>query len=885
MKEEYSKIKGFDSLSITEFSVGSVVASFAMKVVSTNISKQLIDKSVSLGNRLNGSLVLETTGIVNLEVPDYEVPYGNKAVVKCTTTEDLNANPKWNLKRDKEVFIITNGSISTVTNIGDRESNINLNAVDELWEGEYICLFEQKQGNITINHKANASMDICLKPKIDISADPAFPLCVKETDVFLVKVSCQIKKSSENYNVRWDDEATPIPRSEALISVTLTEQDKIIYTAQKVIGCKKDNTNSVNPSCSFTNNCNQTQNQTTTVNVIYVGDLYCPAEGDWGNTKAGFTAEKKCSKQAGLRRRKCSEENGKGVWKKEVSECVEQELSNVLESAQISDIGLGELALNAAIVFNRFENVTKTSKLPGYANINISVNVLSTMKEKLSGTNLTNQSAIEDFLFSSSHLLNESLASSWNATPPEGNSSLVAENYVLAVEKLIERSEIIGNPKRENLEVDACNTTDCKITVFDAIVSLKEKGVVKTAGFKHLQNYLPYDKNKSIPNSIIVSTTAENKTNISITIDFTLLKPRPRNVMLHCVFWNTNTKNWSTDGCKWQGANEAGRCVCTHLSSFSILMSKEPLEVPGLTYLTYAALSVSVVSLIISLVIELIVWSEVVKTSTLYLRHTAHVNISLCLLIADLCFLASSQPKDISELWCRTSAVLKHFCYLAMFFWMFCLSATLLHQAVFLFHKVSKKNYLRFSLVIGYVCPLLIVFITFVTNDGGNEGKYYSKESCWLVYEGTFQGTIFTFIIPVGAIVFINVFSMLVVIMKLISHHSTTEVHKKNDISPEKEKTAAKIVVRSVVLLTPIFGVTWIFGFAILIIDLTNGTIALAVNYIFTALNGFQGFFILLTTCFGDRMTREALRKYLQKKAPASSVSESTTKSELTWKK
>uniref|UniRef100_A0A3Q2Q7T0 Adhesion G protein-coupled receptor F3b n=1 Tax=Fundulus heteroclitus TaxID=8078 RepID=A0A3Q2Q7T0_FUNHE len=329
---------------------------------------------------------------------------------------------------------------------------------------------------------------------------------------------------------------------------------------------------------------------------------------------------------------------------------------------QISDIGLGELASNAAIVFNRFENVTKTSKLPGYANINISVNVLSTMKEKLSGINLTNQS------------------------------------------------------------------------------------------------------------------------------------PRPRNVELHCVFWNTNTKNWSTDGCKWQGADEAGRCVCTHLSSFSILMSKEPIEVPGLTYLTYAALSVSVVSLIISLVIELIVWSEVVKTSTLYLRHTAHVNISLCLLIADLCFLASSQPKGISELWCRTSAVLKHFCYLAMFFWMFCLSATLLHQAVFLFHKVSKKNYLRFSLVIGYVCPLLIVFITFVTNDGGSEGKYFLKESCWLVYDGMFKGTIFTFIIPVGAIVFINVFSMLVVIMKLISHHSISEVHKKNDISPEKEKTAAKIV-------------------------------------------------------------------------------------------
>lgn len=314
-------------------------------------------------------------------------------------------------------------------------------------------------------------------------------------------------------------------------------------------------------------------------------------------------------------------------------------------------------------------------------------------------------------------------------------------------------------------------------------------------------------------------------------------------------------------------------------------MSKEPLEVPGLTYVTYAVLSISVLSLIINLVIELIVWSEVVKTNTLYLRHTAHVNISLCLLIGNLSFLASSSnPEDISDLWCRTSAVLKHFSYLAMFFWMLCLSVTLLHQAVFLFHQVSKKNYLRFSLVVGYFCPLLIVFITFLTNDGGAEGKYYTKDTCWLVYDGFLKGTFFTFFIPVGAIVFINVFSMLVVIMKLISHHS--ELHQKTDISPEKEKAAAKTVVRSVILLTPIFGVTWMFGFAFLVLDLTEGPVAYAVSYIFTLLNGLQGLFILLTTCFGDRMTREALRNYFKKKsnAPTTSVSSSTLKLDSTCK-
>ncbi|MED6285232.1 hypothetical protein CHARACLAT_027187, partial [Characodon lateralis] len=86
---------------------------------------------------------------------------------------------------------------------------------------------------------------------------------------------------------------------------------------------------------------------------------------------------------------------GEGIWQEEVSECVEKNLYDVLESAKISDIGLGELSFNAAIVFERFKNVTKTSTLPGYANLDTSVTVLTTMNEKLLNSSLTNQTAID----------------------------------------------------------------------------------------------------------------------------------------------------------------------------------------------------------------------------------------------------------------------------------------------------------------------------------------------------------------------------------------------------------------------------------------------------------------------------------------------------------
>ncbi|XP_038155476.1 adhesion G-protein coupled receptor F3 [Cyprinodon tularosa] len=878
MKAFYSEIRGFDSLKIEGFSIGSIVTNFAMKIVSGNVSQRLFEQSKMLSKNLSAEMILETTGVVNLILPSQPVKYNTTTKIQCTTLEDLNAEPNWNLKRDGKEFLITNGRISTLTKEA-KHSSIELKTTDELWEGEYICLFEQHINKTIIKNKASAPLDVCLLPKIEISAEPRFPRCTTSEDIFYVNVKCKIKKTTENYAVEWTEGVSPNDHTD--------DGQTLTYQAQKVVNCKENSNGSGSPavSCTMKNICNQSQTRDMKIEVIYVNDPFCAPEGDWSRTKADFTAELKCSEKAGKRKRKCSLNNGVATWDEEVSECIEEDLNNVLEKARISDIGLGVLKENAAEVLHEFETITTTSKLPGYANLEASVDVISTIEDKLQGENQMNRTSIEDFIISSSHLLNKSLESSWNATPPENKSSTVAETYMIAVEKFIKRSNITNIPK-ENLIVDVCNKSaeTCSVSSFDVTISISNAGEVKTATFRNLQNYLPYNKNESEPNSIVVSATAENKSIDHITIEFKLINPRPRNVELKCVFWDTKLKGWSTDGCEWLGPFKESSCVCKHLSSFSILMSKKPLDVPGLTYVTYAALSVSVLSLIINLAIEFIVWSDVVKTSTSYLRHTAHVNISLCLLIADLCFLASSQPKGISDLWCRTSVVLKHFCFLAMFFWMFCLSATLLHRAVFLFHKVSKKNYLRFSLLIGYVCPLLIVFITFLTNNGGAEGMYYSKDSCWLVYAGLFKGSIFTFIIPVGVIVFINIFSMLVVIMKLISHHA--EISKKTDISAEEEKAAAKTVLRTVVLLTPIFGVTWIFGFAMLALDLTSGDIAYAVNYIFNLLNGFQGFFILLTTCLGDKMTREALQRYLKKpQSPESSVSESSTKLESTVKK
>ncbi|XP_042293042.1 adhesion G protein-coupled receptor F4 isoform X1 [Thunnus maccoyii] len=891
MKEVYSTLSGFDSIAIGNYSVGSIIADFTMTIAAPINTDELSSKSEELEkklkdpkdvNGLDASIFLETRGIVKLSIPSGLVLYNSNATISCSTTEDLG-KPKWHLKTDY-TNVITTGTESEVI-INGNESTVKLNYTSERWAGEYTCTY--KKGHIS--HKASAVLRVSLLPNIRITTDPSFPRCQRSNDLRHVTVKCEIRNSSETYKVNWSDKNI----NSKIDTFIPSPPEKILsYEAKTFVGCQPP---IPNVTCTFKNRLNQTRKAEIEIITINVNDAYCEADGEWEETKANYTAVLQCKNAAGQKKRKCNEENQRGIWGPVESACVNLEVNDVLERAITADVGLGELADNAAIVFSRLQNVTNsTDKINSFANMNASVEVLVSMSSKLN--HIHNESTVNDVLESSSNLLEESLSSSWGTdntksghlktNEGEGSSSHVslAERYLSSVEQLIVVANFTTASRKKNIEVEERNCTQgsqCTNKVFNVNVSLHSStpDSVKTAGMKQLEKYLPYNDTVE-PNSIVVTATTKGKqtAGVRVTIDFALKNPRAPNTQLLCVYWSNNTRSWSEDGCWWEGPSEVGRCVCQHLSSFAMLVSKTPLTIPGITEITYVGLSVSIVSLIISLVIEMSVWSALVKTNSLYLRHTAHINISVCLLVADCCFLASSTPEKIDQIWCKTSVVLKHFCYLSMFFWMLCLSTTLLHKAVFPFHNLSKRNYLRFSLVLGYVCPLLIVVITFIANDGGAEDLYFSKRTCWLVYKGFMKGSIHTFLIPIGIIIFVNVFSMLVVIMKLLDHPKN--IQKSN----EKEKTAAKTVMRSVILLTPIFGGTWIFGFAVTILDLTYGNIAFVVNYAFTLLNAFQGLFILLTTCLGEKQTREALLNRFRNKTLASTAS-SSTKLDSTWKK
>ncbi len=139
---------------------------------------------------------------------------------------------------------------------------------------------------------------------------------------------------------------------------------------------------------------------------------------------------------------------------------------------------------------------------------------------------------------------------------------------------------------------------------------------------------------------VVVKVANTTINNISFAFDITdqsLGNPQ-------CVFWNFNLGAWDSTGCEVKPyiseGNKTGKitCECNHTTSFSILMSPFSIKHVALDYITYIGVSISMASLILCLIIEIIVWKSMTRNDTSYMRHVSIVNIAVSLLIANHLF-------------------------------------------------------------------------------------------------------------------------------------------------------------------------------------------------------------------------------------------------------
>ncbi|XP_052475891.1 adhesion G protein-coupled receptor F5 [Carassius gibelio] len=850
---QFSTLKYFDSLIINGYRSGSVIVDYTVQIMSSVTIPELDKLARTLENTtLNSTLV--TTGLITINGPQKAIDIGSSADITCTPP-DILGEVKWFLTDVKnKTTEITEGKEAALTKAASTKTNlpetniVKLKDISGSWKGTLKCVYQKG----FIKHTASTKLDIALLPEIQAMSNPQFPDCRDANNQFDVVIECKILNDGENYSVTWDSNFTN-PQKELQ-----SNGNYLSYKLKGTILCvKKKEAETV--TCTFTNTKaekNRIRSQTVEIPIINANSKFCEGEGVWPITKNDYTAQLSCTYNAvGLTSRNCSNQK----WGTEISSCVITDLHDVQLAVEILDKGIGFIKDDADRLFRQIQLSTIKETFNSFSNINTSVDIFQAMNSvSKQQSNQWNDTIMPDFVSSISNTLNDTRA--WEN--PETKNTNLSVTFLQTIEEMMHNSNLKSNNSLiyQNVKLVLCSKAKGEhCGGFNSTVSTDDSAVV--IGYQNIHEILPeYIGRPLVTNilSVIVNNTNNNHSN-RVEMKFDYAEKRERNHEIHCVFWDVNNTMWSSEGCEWGGASNQKLCTCEHNSAFTIMMSQDAETLPYMEELTYAGLGISIVSLVLCLIIEFLVWDTVVKSHISHFRHVALVNISFCLLLAHCGFLASANLKEIPQNWCSFLTVFKHFFFLAVFFWMLCLSFVLLHQLIFVFEQLRKKVFFVLSITVGYVCPLICVATTFITFENGKENEYYSKETCWLIYRGVLKGSIFSFVIPAITIVIVNFFTLVVVILKIVN--PTLSESKARD-----QKDVARSMIKTIVFLSPVLGITWLLGILVLYLDLTQKPYAQIVGYTFTLLNSLQGFLILLTNCLGEKKVCDALMKRFKSK-------------------
>ncbi|XP_060707259.1 adhesion G protein-coupled receptor F5-like [Hemiscyllium ocellatum] len=586
----------------------------------------------------------------------------------------------------------------------------------------------------------------------------------------------------------------------------------------------------------------------------------------FGTTNFNIVAEIPCENMPGVKKRRCGRN---GVYEEVLDFCISEEINNILEAVNTTD-----LENNFSSLLEQLSNVTDEDTVNTPGNVQAVVEIM----RQISNVNSTvNETDMRNFLETVSSVISFESVNTWRILSNTSQSNTNPSSQLLqSVENFNTRLKLQNNTlriKENNLELSANrivqqnDVSDFNVTFanFAAVEysNLSANIFISSEEFSDaanatiisiayptwidiLPNTSTFGKNFLI-NSLVVTVTinAENPININMTFS-----PRNRTLDFNsatCAFWDFSGNMWNDTGCESEIREEEIICHCQHLTSFSILMSPDTKDSLALSYITIIGVAISIGSLLITIIIEAIVWKHVTKNKTSYIRHVGILNIAVNLLVADIWFIVASAIETGNIQACTAATFFIHFFYLALFFWMLTLGLLLVYRLLFPFHDLSRSVMRGISFAIGYLPPLIISIITIGVTFPRN--SYTREDACWLGWETEYP--LLAFVIPALVIIAINVIILIIVIFKLL-RPTIGDGSRANN----QESDAFKQIVRSIAVLTPILGLTWAFG-----IPTFQQDSPLAFHYIFTILNAFQGFFILVFGTFMDNKVREALLK------------------------
>uniref|UniRef100_H0ZSK7 Adhesion G protein-coupled receptor F4 n=1 Tax=Taeniopygia guttata TaxID=59729 RepID=H0ZSK7_TAEGU len=468
------------------------------------------------------------------------------------------------------------------------------------------------------------------------------------------------------------------------------------------------------------------------------------------------------------------------------------------------------------------------------------------------------------------HILNSSIISNWAFVKNKNAGSILLDSVNLFAGKLLLRngSESIQEPfiatkgysihrntSRKSFDFSmefnsTGNITGQVVIPEEELLRLPRASKAISVAFPTLGAVLETTQpDPAFVNGMVLSVSLpEELQNILLTFE---KLNKLEQVGAQCVGWHSAERRWDPRACEVRAHNvTAVVCVCAHrrraYSAFSILMAPAAPRSSLLDAITRVGLGLSILSLVLCLLIEAVVWHHVTKTEITYMRHFCLVNIAASLLVADILFILAAIVHNaaLNYQLCVAVTFFLHFFYLALFFWMFTLGLLILYGLLLIFFKITRSVFLAAAFSIGYGCPLVISILTVAITEPKN--GYLRSGACWLNWYET--KALLAFVIPALSIIVVNLIVVVVVMVKT-GRSSIGEGCKSQDLS------SVIRISKNVALLTPLLGLTWGFGLATII-----DSRSLAFHIVFALLNAFQGFFILLFGTLLDRKTREALR-------------------------
>ncbi|XP_070091862.1 adhesion G-protein coupled receptor F3 isoform X1 [Equus przewalskii] len=624
--------------------------------------------------------------------------------------------------------------------------------------------------------------------------------------------------------------------------------------------------------------------------IIQGGNTTCPEDFSlvaWNVTKAGHVAQVPCPmNKTDMVKRPCGPD---GVWGPIHSSCIDPRLQALLHKAWWLQVGQGRPAEEVPEILAQLPEQVVVLSSP--ADLLAVLGTMRSLAKVVAEARIhLNRSALESFLNTTDKVLDMDNSSLW--TLAQAQQPSMGSNLLLAVETLARslcqedhpfsfslpsvqmQTELLGPTFPSDYSVSFSTQSQLQAQILGH--SLAPLGHNRTnisitsLVLQKLDHLLPSNYGQGLGGSLyatpglilVISIMAGGQ---AFNQGEVIMNFGDIDGTSHCVFWDHNLfqgkGGWSDEGCQVQeaSASPTTQCICQHLTAFSILMSRHRVpKNPTLDLLGQVGLGASILALLVCLGVYRLVWRVVVRNRVAYLRHAALLNTVLCLLAADTCFLGAAllPPGPRSPL-CLATAFLSHFLYLATFFWMLAQSLMLAHQLLFVFHQLSKHRVLSLMVVLGYLCPMGLAVIALGLYLP--QGQYLGEEECWLDRKGV---GLYTFVGPVLTIVGVNGLVLAMAVLKLL-RPSLSE-------GPQVEKRQALLgVIKALLILTPIFGLTWGLGLATLLEE-----VSIVPHYIFTVLNTFQGVFILLFGCLVDKKVQEALlKRFCRSQAPSSTLS------------